>query len=611
MICTGSAQQNVDMGSAGGWWVWPQGQQVGILGQSTPTATAAGVGLAGSSTYLLAPGLIATYSSVSPVQLDNIAPQISHTPVQMAQMGSDIQISASATDNLSGVDRFLLFYRRTGDISRLDSIPFTSDQVTIPGSVNSQRGVEYALKAADVAGNVSLLPANGYFQVQAQINDNEGVQRDESGNPIAQHGGNQITDYRIFSVPIELQNKAPAHVFEDELEGPNPERWRLWDVDKGTLRNYATIRNSPIVRPGKGFLLIIREANIIIDTGGGVTPKISQYRRIPLQSGWNLVGNPFDFDIPMNKLSVKGLQPEAWEYGSSGWRNNPSLFRRWSGLAIHAQQGDTLEIDASDGVQGKIDFTDNFDGDNWGIQLMLKGEESRDVDNYLGVFREQKPLIRTQWHEPPELSGGMALKIVVREEDNVKNLSTQLQPAGETGNFWDLEINGQAGDKSSVEFIRYGEVPEEHLQYVIDCDLKMAYDITKLPEALEVKIGRQGAVRSLRLLVGDRSFIKNNSAGVDVFPDAYVLRQNFPNPFNPTTNIVFMLPQAAKVQLDIYNILGQRVRSLVKDRLHEEGYHMVEWNGKNDLGIQVASGLYFIRFNAAGNQMVKKAIFAK
>ena len=99
--------------------------------------------------------------------------------------------------------------------------------------------------------------------------------------------------------------------------------------------------------------------------------------------------------------------------------------------------------------------------------------------------------------------------------------------------------------------------------------------------------------------------------GVDVFPDTYVLRQNFPNPFNPTTNIVFILPNAAKVQLDVYNILGQRIRSLVQNQMHEEGYHMIEWNGLNESGAQVASGLYLIRFKAAGHQMVKKAIFAK
>jgi hypothetical protein len=604
--CFGQAQQNSDMGSAGGWAVWPQGQQAGIMGQATPTGT----GLAGSSNFLLAPGLVTTYS-VSPVQLDIMAPEISHTPVQTAPMGSDIPIGASAEDDGSGVDRFLLFYRRTGDISRIDSTFFAGDVATIPGSMHTQRGVEYALKAVDGAGNIALRPESGYFQIQAEISDNEGVPRDASGNPISQHGGNKITDYRIFSVPIELQNKTPAHVFEDELEAPNPERWRLWDVDNGNLRAYSAIRNSQVVRPGKGFLLIIRDANIIIDTGGGVTPKIAQYRRIPLQPGWNLVGNPFDFDIPMDKVRIKGQQPEAWEYGSSGWRNTPSSFRRWSGLAVYAQQGDTLEIDVSSGVQGKVDFTDKFDGDNWGMQVLLKGEETRDVDNYLGVYREREPLIRTEWHEPPVLSGAAALKIVVQEDDITKNLSTQLQKAGETGNYWDLEISGQAGDVNGVAFKLYGEVPETHLQYVIDRDLKMAYDITKLPEALEVRISGQGGARKLRFLAGDRSFIKNNSAGVDVFPDAYTLRQNFPNPFNPTTNIVFMLPQAAKVQLDIYNILGQRVRNLLNDNLREEGYHMVEWNGKNDFGIQVASGLYFIRFKAAGHQMVKKAIFAK
>ena len=612
LISISQAQQIGGMGNAGGWTDWPQGHHVGILGQSTPAAASTGAMFATDSQYQLMPGLIAAYVTTT-AQLDRIPPLISHTPVQTALINSDIQISASAEDAQSGVDRFVVLYRRTGDISQLDSVSFSGDQATIPGTSNTQRGVEYGLKAVDGAGNESFLPETGFYQILAQLSDNQGVQRDDSGNPVARHGGGQVNDYRIFSVPIELTNKTPAHVFEDDLEAPNPERWRLWDVDNGNLRDYSTIRNNPVVRPGKGFLLIIRDANKIIDTGAGLTPKISQYSRIPLQAGWNLIGNPFDFDIPLNKLSINGVQAEeVWEFGSSGWQNSPTHLRRWSGLAVYAQTGDTLEINASEGSQAKIEFTDNFNDENWGMQLLLNGPGSSDIDNYIGVYGEVKPKFKTEWHEPPKLSGAAGLKIIVEDgRDSFTNLSTQVQKAGETGNYWDFEVTGEGGSINELTFDLYGEIPEGYLQYVIDRDLKMAYDITKLDKGLNIKINKQNIERRLRLLVGDRSFIKNNSAGVDVFPDAFILRQNFPNPFNPATNIVFILPHAAEVELDIFNILGQRVRRLLKNELRDEGYHLTEWDGRNDYGAQAASGLYFIRFRAAGKQIVKKAIFAK
>jgi hypothetical protein len=80
-------------------------------------------------------------------------------------------------------------------------------------------------------------------------------------------------------------------------------------------------------------------------------------------------------------------------------------------------------------------------------------------------------------------------------------------------------------------------------------------------------------------------------------PVAYELMQNYPNPFNPTTTLSYALPKAAHVSLTIYNILGQQVVTL-KDEIQGVGYHEVVWNGKNEFGAQVASGVYFYRLEA-------------
>jgi flagellar hook assembly protein FlgD len=73
--------------------------------------------------------------------------------------------------------------------------------------------------------------------------------------------------------------------------------------------------------------------------------------------------------------------------------------------------------------------------------------------------------------------------------------------------------------------------------------------------------------------------------------------QNYPNPFNPTTTLRYALPKDARLTLSIYNILGQRVATL-KDNVENVGYYDVVWNGRNDFGSQVASGIYFYRIEA-------------
>ena len=78
------------------------------------------------------------------------------------------------------------------------------------------------------------------------------------------------------------------------------------------------------------------------------------------------------------------------------------------------------------------------------------------------------------------------------------------------------------------------------------------------------------------------------------FPTEFKLSQNYPNPFNPTTNVKYELPKDCKVDLTIYNIRGQKVATIANN-FQTAGYHQVMWNGTNDLGQKVSSGVYFLR----------------
>ncbi len=89
-------------------------------------------------------------------------------------------------------------------------------------------------------------------------------------------------------------------------------------------------------------------------------------------------------------------------------------------------------------------------------------------------------------------------------------------------------------------------------------------------------------------------------------PKIFELKQNSPNPFNPSTTIVYYLPdvgyQPAEVEIFIYNILGQKVRTLVKERKYP-GKHQVTWDGKDEEGNDLASGIYFYRLTFSGTDL--------
>lgn len=93
-------------------------------------------------------------------------------------------------------------------------------------------------------------------------------------------------------------------------------------------------------------------------------------------------------------------------------------------------------------------------------------------------------------------------------------------------------------------------------------------------------------------------------------PERFELRQNYPNPFNPTTRIEFSIDRPELVTLQIFNILGQRVRTLAADHLGA-GVHEVTWNGVDDGGVPQASGVYFARIQAGARSDIIKMTMLK
>ncbi|MFA7057509.1 MAG: T9SS type A sorting domain-containing protein, partial [Candidatus Cloacimonadales bacterium] len=88
------------------------------------------------------------------------------------------------------------------------------------------------------------------------------------------------------------------------------------------------------------------------------------------------------------------------------------------------------------------------------------------------------------------------------------------------------------------------------------------------------------------------------------------LLQNYPNPFNPETTIAFNVPNSGLVKLEVYNLKGQKVKTLINDNLIS-GKHSVVWNGRDNNNKHVASGVYFYRLKSDGNSQTNKMILMK
>jgi hypothetical protein len=109
---------------------------------------------------------------------------------------------------------------------------------------------------------------------------------------------------------------------------------------------------------------------------------------------------------------------------------------------------------------------------------------------------------------------------------------------------------------------------------------------------------------------GEIGSVSNSTITLKAIPTVYALSQNFPNPFNPTTTIEYSIPKAGNTTLAIYNIAGQKVRTLVNES-QAASFYKVVWDGRNDNGESVATGMYFYKLVSGNYSKIVKMTLMK
>jgi hypothetical protein len=117
------------------------------------------------------------------------------------------------------------------------------------------------------------------------------------------------------------------------------------------------------------------------------------------------------------------------------------------------------------------------------------------------------------------------------------------------------------------------------------------------------------SVKTANMLYSSPADVNDGSAG-NALPKAFALKQNYPNPFNPSTQINYELPTAGHVELAVYDLLGRRVAMLVNEE-KSAGRYTATWDGTDENGSNLASGIYFYRISSGTFSDTKKMIFLK
>ncbi|HEX9970427.1 MAG TPA: FlgD immunoglobulin-like domain containing protein, partial [bacterium] len=242
------------------------------------------------------------------------------------------------------------------------------------------------------------------------------------------------------------------------------------------------------------------------------------------------------------------------------------------------------------------------------LQLSATMQNTRllDTQNYIG-FRANAADARDDLDlaEAPPIGEYIQLSIIENEERFAANFKPVLSP----GNQWDVELKVAPLIEMPIHIslLETGHLPEDQQLYVLDKDYECA--IPTIEKKFSVKISREMPVRHFKILVGTKEYAEQNSQGISLIPLDYDLGQNFPNPFNPETTIPYQLGRRSMVSLEIFNVLGQRIRTLVHG-VQSTGQYAVTWDGSDDAGKSVATGIYVCRFQAGEFIATRKLILA-
>ena len=337
--------------------------------------------------------------------------------------------------------------------------------------------------------------------------------------------------------------------------------------------------------------------------------------------GWNQIGTPYLFPVSVSAILDSNqagiIEPTFWFWNGAGYEQATTL-RPWHGYWVRtlASVNTDLVIPRLDAdivsprrLSTRAGHPPGADG--WALQLIASAGAMRDAANFAGVHNRSLEAWDPQdISEPPSIGEGAVSLSFLHEYWSIfpGRYAGDIRAKGEEGYTWSFMVESDLPDiPATVEVAGLERLPVNMQVVLIDLkpsvevNLQQWRKLTYIPEKRHKR-------RAFTLIAGFSAYVK--SAREILIPATISLRQNVPNPFNPSTTIAFDLPKFAHIQLRILNILGQAVRRLVDDT-RSAGRHTVRWNGTNDRGRAVASGIYSYQLQAESFVQTRKMILLR
>lgn len=428
----------------------------------------------------------------------------------------------------------------------------------------------------------------------------------------------QQTGYRLMSIPFWLKKPSAASVLKS-LGVYDKNKWRFSEP-RGE-EEPIEYPNTSDMTPGKAFWLATRSGLQTLELDSGQTTITQTPFKIPLQHGWNYVGTPFNFDIPIEKhvafLKNKNVRPVLRSYEGE-WNPTPvKSMQPGKGYALFVE--DTTKIigtNTVDSLRISPDFSPNACSTSeqaptlaWALRIHARCQQASDRDNLAAVTA--KMWENEDQYEPPGVGEFVSVYFVPDEaEKTLAKFCHDLRAESADGNTWDFEVVSNIHDRVDLIFEGIAQVPSVFEVWLVDEELQITRDLRR-DNHYSIVGPSPANPKRLKLVVGKKEYVGAITKDAEVVLTTFELAQNFPNPFNPASTIRYGLPHAERVTLRVYNMLGEEVATLLENELKTPGYHTAIWNGRNTGGERVGSGVYVYKLQAGSFTQARKMLLVQ
>ena len=502
-----------------------------------------------------------------------------------------------------------LHYRKAGT-QKYDSLALTLSNGKFTGQVPSTvmdiRGVEYYITlGAATGGVITHPPINPVFQ--------PAILRVKVAATVYSLLLQPETS-RMVSVPIEMKDTTIGGFFGGDYGEYNKSKWRVFRWEGGKNAEYPAIEAT--FSPGHAFWLVTRDGNPFT-ARNGISVMSSQPYTVILLPGWNQIANPFAFPIDwatVNYQGRPGILRGLYRYDGVEYSVNSGSLTPWDGyfvkndssaaitLSFPPREAGTLGKSAtvpSPGISGRTGCSVQF-------SATIPGTSLRATQTLVGLRQDASDGNDVyDYPQPPPIVDALRLVIQENGETYLRNMKSS---EGE-GKQWLLQVGAPVTKRTAVITPTVSGVLPPGFEFIV-LDKDNENVVQTAEGSFSVEISNPTALRTFIVILGSRKYAEEAGKGIPLQPFEFSLDQNFPNPFNPETTIRYRLAMRTAVTLEICDILGQQVRTLV-NAPQTTGEYSVAWNGTNDSGKPLASGVYLCRLRANEFTAVRKLLLVR